>query len=248
MAFQKKSDKAEPTTEEPKKSGAPKGAADSGRYEAALTLIRTLKVQIEGIEGGLEAGAKDVAGIGEERRQEGERFAFNLKLDRDKQLAEFAKQDTERAASFSARENALTIAEGDFGELLGVDVIPGDHLATGKALRTGLDAKLKEQFDAGKKEGAAGATASYNIAKQVDAANAKTELELLKQKVATLEASNVKLEAANKQLTEANQRLTDQNADVAKTGLNAAAGVVRQGNDSLSNAAGTLPGGSRTSR
>lgn len=246
--FQKKAAAAETTPEEPKKVGTPKGAVDSKKFDAPLHAVRTLRDQLTSIEQGLEASAKETASIEEERRQEGATFTFNLKLEREKQLADFAKQDAERAATFSARENALTIAEGDFGELLGVDITPGDHLTTGKALRTALEAKFKEQFDAGEKKGKDAATASYNIAKQVDAANARTELELLKQKVATLEASNAKLETANKQLAEANQRLTDQNAEVAKTGLNAAAGVVAQGNSALSSAAGTIPGGSRTTR
>ncbi len=245
--FQKKT-AAETATEESKKSVALKGAADSKKYDAPLALIRAFKTQLEGLEAGLEASAKEVADIEEERRREGSTYAFNLKLDRDKQLAEFAKQDAERTATFAGRENALTIAEGDFGELLGVDVTPGDHLATGKALRTALEAKFAERFAAGEREGREAATKSYNIAKQIDTANAKTELELLKQKVDTLEASSAKLEAANKQLAEANQRLTDQNAEVAKTGLNAAAGVVAQGNSALSSAAGTIPGGSRTTR
>jgi BMFP domain-containing protein YqiC len=226
-----------------------KGFTDAKRYEAPLGLVRALKTRLSELETELETSAKEVRGIEEERAQEASTYAFKMKLEREKQLAEREKEDKEREEGFTKRENALTIAEGDLAELLGVAVdAQGDHLATGKALRLALEAKLKEQFESGEKKGRAAAAAGYDIAKQVDTANTRTELELLKQKVSNLESVNAKLEAANKQLAEANQRLTEQNAEVAKTGLNAAAGVTRQANDALSSAAGTFPGGSRTGR
>ena len=245
MAFQKKSDKSDTTaaatSEVPKR-----GAVDSKKFATPLAGLRTIQDQLAGIAASLEASAKEAAGIEEERRQEGERYEFNLKLAREKQLAEFAKQDAEREAAFAGRESALTIAEGDFAELLGVEITAGDHLATGKALRTALEAKLTSELERGKKEGTTAAKASYEIAKQVDAANAKTELELLKQKNAQLEKENNELKAANAKLLEAQATTNATVADVAKKGLEAAAGVRDGANAALSSAAGVgFPSGSR---
>lgn len=250
MGFQKK--KPEAVTASNSASGgtaegpkSPRGYADGSRYARAAEGIQPAIDQLEAVKKGLLAGAAEVTAIEEERRREGETYAFNLKMKRDAQLAIFAKEDEKREADFAARETALSAAETDFGELVGVTPTAGDHLATGKALRTAYETTLKGATAAGEKAGKEAAQAAYNIQKKVDDANASTTLKLLEQKVATLEAANAKLEAANQQLAQANQRLTDQNADVAKTGLNAAGGVVSQGNQALNTAAGAFPGGSR---
>lgn len=246
MGFPKKSDKSDTSATSAAFEAPKRGAVDSKKFAAPLSNVRTLQGQLADIAASLEASAKETAGIEEERRQEGEKYAFDLKLARDKQLAEFARQDAEREAAFAGRESALTIAEGDFAELLGVEVTPGDHLATGKALRTALETKLGAEFERGKKDGATAAKASYEIAKQIDAANAKTELALLTQKNAQLEKENNELKTANAKLLEAQATTNATVADVAKKGLEAAAGVRDGANAALSSAAGVgFPSGSR---
>lgn len=247
MAFTKKTDKAETSTasDEPKKFGGAKGAVDSRRFEAPIHNVRALKDQLTAIEAGLEATAKDTATIEEERRQEGATYTFNLKLEREKQLAEFAKQDAERGALFLAREQSLTAAESTLTELIGVEPIIGDHLLTDKALNMAFEAKLEQRYLEGEKKGKEAATASYNIAKQVDAANAKTDIELLKQKNTQLEAANADLKSQNQRLLDSQAHTNDTVADVAKAGLTAAAGITQQANNALGTAAGAIPGGSR---
>lgn len=242
MTFQKKNAvvaTGSGTTEGPKVT---RGYVDGKRYGAALSSIKILKEQFETIEKGLAESAGEVTAIEEARRQEGATYTFDLTLQRDKQLAEFAKEDEERGTAFTARDQALSAAETDFTELLGVAPIAGDHLATGKSIRIAFTEAIQKATTKGEHAGKAEAAVTYTTQKKVDVAEAAQALALLTQKNAHLEAMNADLKAQNAALVTQNGKLTESNADVAKTGLNAAAGVVKQGNESLSTAA-SAPGG-----
>lgn len=236
MTFQKKNaDVSAPAAEGPK---VPRGYVDGKKYFTALATVKTLSEQLEGIQKSLTESATEVVGIEEQRRQEGATFAFDLKLKRDAQLAVFAKEDEDRRDAFSKRDAALLTAEDVFTELLGVGVTVNDHAATGKAIRVSYETALKAAAAAGETTGKAAAAASYNIAKKVDDANAATKLALLEQQNTQLTLRNGQLEAQVKQLLDAQAKVNETVADVAKQGLQAAAGVVAQGNNALGTAAG----------
>jgi len=253
--FQKKKpfEKAASTGEgtaahEPVKSTTPRGFVDSKRYTVPLTLLHTLQEQLAGMASSLEGSAKEVAGIEEDRRQEGATHAFDLKLKRDAQLTAYAQQDAEREASFADRDMTLTSAETDFCSLLGIEITPGNHLTNGKAIKTAFDECLKAQFLAGQEDGLSRAQASAAVQKQIADAIAVTDKKLLEQENKQLKDAVNELKAANAKLLDAQTTTNATVAEVAKTGLNAAAGVVSKANDALGTAAGAYPGGSRTGR
>lgn len=250
MGFQKKNEKnADVTAPSATQEGTkvPRGNVDSRRLTTALGSVREVKDQLETVEKGLLERAAEVATIEEDRRREGETFSFNLRLERDKQKATIAKEDEAREAAFTSRDQTLTAGEKEFAHLTGVTLID-NHLDNGKNLRAAFETKLAAARADGEAAGKAVAMQSYGIQKRIDDANAKGALDLLNQKNAHLEAANVELKSANLKLMETQALVNATVADVAKTGLNAAAGVVSQGNQALGNAAGTVPGGSRTGR
>lgn len=219
-----------------------RGYADGKRYLAALNTLKSFSDQLVELKESLGESVAEVTQIEEDRRREGATYAFDLKLERDKQLALITQEDAGREAAFTARDQALTAAENDFAELINVAPVSGDHLATGKALRGAFEAAIRSATAKGEHAGKAEAAVTYTTQKKVDVAEAAQALALLTQKNAHLEAMNADLKAQNAALVTQNGKLTESNADVAKTGLNAAAGVVKQGNESLSTAA-SAPGG-----
>jgi hypothetical protein len=244
--FVKKTSDAAPanaSTEGPK---APRGYVDGRRYLAVLETAKALSAQLDQLGKGLGASADEVIQIEEARRQEGATYDFNLKMKRDGQLAAFAKEDAEREAAFEQREKALSAAETDFGELVGVEPTAGDHLATGKALRTAYAAKLDAMYRDGEKDGKEAAVASAQLQKQIADANAKTDLELLRQENKQLKERVAALELQNKGLLEQQQKTADTIASVAKGAFDAAGGVVAKGNEALGTAAGAGNGGLRS--
>lgn len=250
MTFQKKNLESAVTAGKTETEGPriPRGYADGKRYLGALVTIKTLQDQLEGVEKGLAESVGEVTAIEEARRQEGATFAFDLKMKRDAQLAAFAKEDATREAEFTGRDQALAAAEADFGELLGVTPDAGDHLSTGKALRIAFDAAIKNATAAGEAGGKTAEAAKYAIQKRIDVAEAAKDLELLKQKNAQLEKENGELKVTNARLLDAQAATNATVADVAKTGLNAAAGITAKGQDALTTSAGAFPGGSQRGR
>lgn len=233
------------TAKSPIREGGRQGFVDAARYTRAADGLQPAIDQLDTLRKSLLAGAADVAAIEEARRQEGATYDFNLKLKRDVQLAEFAKEDAKREADFEKRDQALTAAEVSFGKLVDVSPTSGDHLATSAALHEAFNTKLEQEYKEGEKAGKESAAAAYAINKKVDEANAAKETALLKQENEQLKAANAKLESQYKALLDAQAKVNETVAEVAKTGLQAAGGVVNQGNAALGTAAGAIPGGSR---
>lgn len=222
------------TAENPK---SPKGFVDGTRYSRAAENIQPVIDQLDTLKKSLLINASDVTSIEEDRRREGETYAFDLKLKRSKELATFAAEDAERLAEIAEKDAAVTAAEDELLSLLSLTRNADGNVPPPKMIRTAFEARIKAVDTAAEGRGKGMAKAEYETTKKVDDAQAATKLALLEQKNAQLEAANTALAAQNKSLLEAQAKTNDTVAEVAKQGLAAAAGVVKQGNDALGSAA-----------
>lgn len=221
---------------------SPKGFIDAARYSRAAESIRPAIEQLEALQKSLLNGAGDVAAIEEARRQEGETYAFDLKLARDKKLAEIAKEDAERAAELDAREAKLTEAEDEFLSLLALSRTPDETVPATRTIRTAFEAKVVAVDRAAEARGRGMAKTDYETQKKIDVAEAAKDKALLDQENNQLKRTNAALEAQVKDLLAANGRTNEMVAGVATKGLEAAAGVVAKGNEALGNAANSGSG------
>jgi hypothetical protein len=215
---------------------SPKGYVDGTRYDAAAREVDGVIGQLDTLRKNLQKGATDVMRIEEERRQEAETYAFNLKMQRQAETAEFEKKFTARAAELDEREASLTASENELISLVGV-TRADNHLATAKNIRLAFDAKIEAANKAGEGKGKAMAEATYTQQKKLDEANAATKNALLEQENKQLQARNAELKAQNDALLANQQKVVVDMKDVATGAFSAAGGLVGKSQDALANAA-----------
>lgn len=183
----------------------------------------------------LRDGLDAINAAEEERRRETDAWNYNERMRRQGVLDEQAREDRERELRFQEQEKALHLREKVISDFL-MEAI-GVNTSDPKAAQKALDAKIKQAEDAARAQAIGIAKKEYETQKALDAAGAKTELELLRQQNGQLAKENGELKAMNALLLDKQAKAIDTMGGLVKEGFAAAGAINTKATDALSTAA-----------
>lgn len=218
------------------------GLAEAGKYRSAGVTLTALISHLDEVRTSIEQEAANVASIEEERRREGETYAFDLALQRQKQMAAFAVEDEARNKEYQQRVDVIDGIENALGKILKIDMQAPIDI---ELIKETWAAQLAAERKAGEQEARRSAMAEAAVTEKVTSANNNTATQLAAAKIAALEQRLGELSKQNTDLMAALAAANVTAASLAREAFAAAGGVAAKGHDALSTAANAASLGGR---